>query len=97
MNMYWKLMSIAGLSLLVILTLALVFSPRSQAQTANPVSATYAYKVERISRNSKDMDRVLSEDGKDGWRVWRVEAVGPYNNDLVFLMEKPAPQADMVH
>jgi hypothetical protein len=91
MNMHWKLLSVAGLCLIAILAIALAFSPRSQAQTASPVSAAYTYKVERMGRNSKDIDRILSEDGKAGWRVWRVEAVGPYHNDLVFLMEKPAP------
>lgn len=97
MNVYWKLVSVAVLCLIAIWAMTLVFSPHSQAQTTSPALATYAYKVERIARNSKDIDQVLSEDGKNGWRVWRVEAVGPYHNDLVFLMEKRAPQTAMSH
>lgn len=91
MNTHWKLMSIAGLCLIAILTIALAFSPRSQAQSASPASARYAYKVERLGRNAKDMDRILDEDGKAGWRILYVEAAGPDRNDFVFVMEKPAP------
>lgn len=64
MNVYWKLMSVAVLCLIAIWAMTLVFSPHSQAQTTSPALATYAYKVERIARNSKDIDQVLREDGK---------------------------------
>ncbi|MGB7622874.1 MAG: hypothetical protein WBN92_11040 [Terriglobia bacterium] len=90
MKKNWKLWGVAGLFVVAIVAVALAFSPRSQAQTASRAPAAYAYKVERIGRKAKDMDRILTDDGKDGWRVWRVEVVGPNQNDFVFVMEKPA-------
>lgn len=86
-----RIISVVAFELLLIVVLAPAFWPRSHAQTAIPAPTTYAYKVERFAWKAKDMDSVLTADGKDGWRVSRVESVGPYHNDLVFVMEKPAP------
>jgi hypothetical protein len=83
-----------GLSAFVLLlvgVLAASYSPRSHAQSPVPASTTRAYKIERFGWKAKDMDAVLTVDGKDGWRVSLVESVGPYHNDLVFVMEKPTP------
>ncbi len=87
--MNWKLLGFMGSLAIAIVVLALVFSTRSKAQTVTHAPVAYAYKVEHMNKNAKDMDRILSDDGKEGWRVWRVEAVGTYHNDLVFLMERP--------
>ena len=89
--MNWKLMSVAGLMVIAIVTVTILHGPVMHAQAQGPTAApaAYVYKVERVARNSKDIDRILTDDGKDGWRLSRLEAVGPYHNDLVFVMEKP--------
>ena len=90
--MNWKSMNVVGLILIAVAVLVLAVGHRSQAQAqvAGPVAAAFAYKVERVGKNDKDADRILTEDGKAGWRINRVLTVGPYHNDLVFVMEKPA-------
>ena len=87
--MNWNRISVAGLLLIAVVALVLVMGHRSQAQVASPSPAMLAYKVERFGKNDKDADRILTEDGKAGWHINRVLTVGPYHNDLVFVMEKP--------
>ena len=84
-----KRMSVAGLLLVAVVAVVLAVGHKSQAQVATPSSTAVAYKVERVGKNDKDTDRILTEDGKAGWRINRVLTVGPYHNDLVFVMEKP--------
>ena len=86
--MQWKLISFAVVFVSALVVVMLLLGHRSQAQVTNTNRAAFAYKVERFNRNAKDIDRILSEDGKDGYHVSRVETIGPYRNDLVVVMEK---------
>ena len=87
--MNWNRISVAGLLLIAVIVVMLAMGHKSQAQVASPSAATLAYKIERVGKNDKDADRILTEDGKAGWHINRVLTVGPYHNDLVFVMEKP--------
>jgi len=84
----WNRIGVAGLLLIAVVALLLALGHRSQAQVASPSATMLAYKVERVGKNDKDTDRILTEDGKAGWRINLVLTVGPYHNDLVFVMEK---------
>ena len=86
--MQWKLMSFAAVFVAAVVVLMLFLGHGSQAQLTNTSKTAYAYKVERFNRNAKDIDRILSEDGKDGYRVSRIEMIGPYHNDVIVVMEK---------
>ena len=86
--MQWKLMSLAAVFVAAIVVVMLLLGRGTQAQVTNTNRTAYAYKVERFNRNAKDIDRILSEDGKDGYRVSRVETIGPYHNDVIVVMEK---------
>ena len=86
--MQWKLMSFGTVFVAAIVVVLLSLGHRSQAQVTNTNRTAYAYKVERFNKNATDFDRVLSEDGKDGYRVSRIETVGPYHNDVIVVMEK---------
>ena len=62
---------------------------RTQAQAPPPAKTASAYKTERFNwKQTEEMDKKLTEDGKDGWHIDRVVTVGPYRNDLVFVLIK---------
>ena len=73
---------------LAVLAAFLIFGRGSQTQATNPAPAALEYKVELV-KHKKDLEAVLNEDARNGWRVQRVVAMGPSNNELVVILEKP--------
>jgi hypothetical protein len=83
----------AGLAIVFLLaaTLIVLLMPvrHTQAQTTAPAKTASAYKTERFNwKQTQEMDKKLTEDAKDGWHIDRVVTVGPYRNDLVFVLIK---------
>ena len=88
--MKWKVVSVLALLSVVILAIVLAFSRRSQAQSTTRAARTYAYKVELVGYNErKDLERRLTDDGRNGWHIVRVEVFGVDHNELVVVLEKP--------
>ena len=56
------------------------------AVQTGPMTSTYDYKVEWL-KHSKDLEALLKDKGRNGWRVQTVLA-DPTNNDFVVVLEK---------
>jgi carbamate kinase len=51
-----------------------------------PTTSIYDYKVELV-KHKKDLEALLKDDGRNGWRVQKVVAE-PSNNEIVVVLEK---------
>jgi hypothetical protein len=75
--------------LFVAATLAIVFAFGRQSRTQATVPASgYEYKVE-VVKHSKELEGLLREDGRNGWRIQSVVTRGENHNELVVILEKP--------
>jgi len=76
--------------LFVVATLAVVFAfgRQSRTQATVPAPARYEYNVE-VVKHSKDLEGLLREDGRNGWRIQGVVTRGENHNELVVVLEKP--------
>jgi poly-gamma-glutamate capsule biosynthesis protein CapA/YwtB (metallophosphatase superfamily) len=76
--------------LFAVTTFAIVIAFGRQSKTQATVSAPagYEYKVELV-KHSKDLEGLLREDGRNGWRIQSVVTRGANHNDLVVILEKP--------
>ena len=72
----------------VAFAIVFAFGRQSKTQATNPAPAAYEYKVELV-KHSKDLEGLLKEDARNGWRIQRVVTMGPYDNELVVILEKP--------
>ena len=76
--------------LFVVASFAIVFAfgRQSKTEATNPTTAAYEYKVELV-KHSKDLEALLREDARNGWRIQSVLTRGENNNELVVIFEKP--------
>ena len=82
-----KLVRCIGLLAVAVLAVVLAFGRQSKTQPTTPAPAAYDYKVELV-KHRKDLEGLLKEDGRNGWRVERVVATGPSDNELVVILER---------
>jgi hypothetical protein len=86
-----KRIGIAAILAFTILAVVLVSGRSSQAQVTNPVSASYAYKVERFGYGkTPQLETQLNNDARNGFRVLRVLNAGPSDDTIIVVLEKPA-------
>ena len=74
---------VAGLVLAFVMTV--VHSP---AKAMNP-ALTYDYKVETINER-KDLEAVLKENGRKGWRFRRMKLMKGFHDKILVILEKPS-------
>jgi len=70
---------------------AIVFASghQSKTQAIVPAPAGYEYRVELV-KHSKDLQGVLTEDARNGWRIQQVVTRGENHKELVVILERPS-------
>jgi hypothetical protein len=78
-------MLLAGATFAIILA----FGRQTKTQVTVPAPAGYEYKVELV-KHSKDLEGLLIQDARNGWRVQHVVTRGENHKEIVVILERPS-------